>query len=588
MKSLSPAIALFQRICRTGEAAVPPPRPLTGATPRNAAGLKDRRWRSARRGSLVLALWLGPQLALSAASVFNVRDYGATGDKSDDARPAIQRAIEACAAAKGGTVLLPAGQYTSGTLHLRSHVRLEIAAGATLFASTNPAAYAFGGIPSKAALFFGEDLVEVKIGGAGTVDGQAEYEWREDDFEQGFNHKETMHALGKSLLRSFPKGHPGREIFPRLAWLGKSADVTFTGLKWLHSPSWTVTLYDCRRVRFDGLSIQTSLKEGVWADGIDLDGCQDVAIHNCTIETGDDCIVFISSSVWGPARRCENITVTGCRLSSASAGVKFSEGNIAGVRNVRVSDCVLTNVNRGFVFYSTSQGGDISDVVISRLTIHCNRFDWFWAGDGQPFHFRVSRISEMSRQPAKPGEKPPGVIRDVTIRDVVAHGKGTSRLHGHAESRLEGLTFENVKLFLTADPASAFDDADHAIDIRRAKNLKMKGVEVGWEGPALPAWQSALYLEDIRDLALDNFVGRGAPNRDAPAVVLSKVVEATVRNARALQGTTVFLKAMGSESRGIKIEDNDFQNARVPWQIDPGIPDGRIQIRNNRLPQRRQ
>ena len=59
--------------------------------------------------------------------------------------------------------------------------------------------------------------------------------------------------------------------------------------------------------------------------------------------------------------------------------------------------------------------------------------------------------------------------------------------------------------------------------------------------PALPAWQSALYLEDIRDLALDSFVGRGAPNRDAPAVVLSNVAEATVREARALQGTTVFL-----------------------------------------------
>lgn len=48
--------------------------------------------------------------------------------------------------------------------------------------------------------------------------------------------------------------------------MAASMDVTFTGLKWLHSPSWTVTLYDCRQVRFDGLFIHTSLKEGVWAD----------------------------------------------------------------------------------------------------------------------------------------------------------------------------------------------------------------------------------------------------------------------------------------------------------------------------------
>ncbi len=209
--------------------------------------------------ALVMALLLGPILGGGSAAVFNVRDYGATGNKADDARPAIQKAIDA-AAAKGGTVLFPAGQYTSGTLHLRSHVRIEIASDATVFASTNPAAYEFGGIPSKASLFFGEDLVDVAIGGAGTVDGQAEYEWREDDFEKGFNHKETMHALGKSLQRSFPKGHPQREIFPHLVWLGRSRNVTFTGLKWLHSPSWTMTLYDCRRARFEGLTIHTSLK----------------------------------------------------------------------------------------------------------------------------------------------------------------------------------------------------------------------------------------------------------------------------------------------------------------------------------------
>ena len=58
--------------------------------------------------------------------------------------------------------------------------------------------------------------------------------------------------------------------------------------------------------------------------------------------------------------------------------MQFSEGNYAGVRNIVVRDCVLTNVNRGVDFY-TIQGGDISNVVLSNLTIHCNRFDWFWA-----------------------------------------------------------------------------------------------------------------------------------------------------------------------------------------------------------------
>lgn len=531
------------------------------------------------------ALGLGPWLTANAATVFNVRDFGATGKKSDDARLAIQKAIDACAVIKGGTVFIPPGNYTSGTLHLRSHVRIEISADATLYASPDPAAYDFGGVPSKAALFFGEDLEDITITGAGTVDGQAEYEWREDDFEKGFSHKETMHALGKSLLRSFPKGHPQREVFPHLAWIGKSRDVIFTGLKWLHSPSWTITLYDCKRARFEGLYIHTSLKEGVWADGIDLDGCKDVSITNCTIETGDDCIIFISTDVWGPARRCENITVTGCRLSSASAGVKFSEGNKAGVRHVRVSDCVLTNVNRGFVFYSTTKGGDISDVELSHLTIYCNRFDWFWAGDGQPFHFRVVRFSELNKEPAKPGELPPGAIRDINIHDVTAHAKGTSRIHGSLESLLDGITIENVKLFLAADPAAAFDYADHALDIRRARNLKLKNLEVSWQNPPLKAWENALYVEDIRGLELHGFTGRGAPERNAAAVVLNRVQKATVSDSRTMEGTGVFLKIMGSPSRGIRIQGNDFRQAAVPYQIDADVPAGTARILGNRFPE---
>ena len=110
--------------------------------------------------------------------VFNVKDYGATGKRSDDARAAIQKAIDACAAAGGGMVYLPPGEYISGTIHLRSHVRLHIEAGSRLIASPDPMAYDYGQIPSKAALIYGEDLEDISIEGRGIVDGQAEYEWR--------------------------------------------------------------------------------------------------------------------------------------------------------------------------------------------------------------------------------------------------------------------------------------------------------------------------------------------------------------------------------------------------------------------------
>ncbi len=60
------------------------------------------------------ALLISPTASLETAkakAVYNVRDYGATGDGKTLDSPAINRAIEECAKAGGGTVCLPAGTY---------------------------------------------------------------------------------------------------------------------------------------------------------------------------------------------------------------------------------------------------------------------------------------------------------------------------------------------------------------------------------------------------------------------------------------------------------------------------------------------
>jgi hypothetical protein len=113
-------------------------------------------------------------------SIFNVKNYGATGKKADNAQKAIQKAVDACAEAGGGTVYLPPGEYTSGTIHLRSHVRLYVETGATLFASQDSAVF------DKSTLLYGEDLENISIEGRGTVDGQAEYEWRLNDIDDAY------------------------------------------------------------------------------------------------------------------------------------------------------------------------------------------------------------------------------------------------------------------------------------------------------------------------------------------------------------------------------------------------------------------
>ena len=328
-------------------------------------------------------------------AIFNVKDYGATGRKSDDARPAIQKAIDAAGAAGGGTVYLPPGEYTSGTLHLRSHVRLLIDSGATLFASLDSKAF------DKAALLYGEGVDNITIEGRGTVDGQASTSGGTTAISTTPTSARTCcwpRRSGKPLMRSFPAGFPTEQMYPHLVLLLRLQRCAHRGLSFVRSRSWTINPYACERLTIDGVYIHSSLKEAVWADGIDPDGCKDVHISNSTIETGDDAIVFYSSNIWGPPLPCENITVTNCRLSSASSAVKFCDGNMNCIRHVTVDNTVITDSNRGIAFM-VFDGGYVSDVVLSNLTIECRRHDWFWWGDGDPIHFNIKRRSEVDGTP---------------------------------------------------------------------------------------------------------------------------------------------------------------------------------------------
>jgi len=534
--------------------------------------------------SVLLLLWcfcLNSHLqAAPTQAIFNILDYGATGHKEDDAGPAIQKAIDACGAAGGGTVYIPPGEYTSGQVRLRSHTTLYIEAGATVFVSRDSKAFDQG---QTATFIYGEDLEKISIEGRGTIDGQSEYEWRLNDLDDAYIRPNLllMKALGKPLMRPFPSGHPKETIFPRMVLLIRCKDVRISGLSFVRSRSWNINPYACERVVIDGIYIFSSLKEGVWADGIDPDGCKDVHISNSTIETGDDAIVFYSSNAWGPALPCENITVTNCRLSSASSALKFCDGNMVSIRKVTVDNCVITGSNRGIAFMVFNQGY-VSDVVLSNLVVECVRFDWFWWGDGDPIHFDIKRISEIDPKHPKEEDPPVGSIRNVLIRNVLARGKGSCMINGHPESWLEGLSLENVKLFLSSDPESPYQKAVHAMKFRWAKDLKLKEVEVVWDKPESDQWESAVYLEDIQRLELEGFSGRQAKiGTETPAVVLNQVEDAIIRNSTPHEGTSLFLQVNGNKSRGIVLTGNDLRQTKVPFRADRNVKSNAVTALNN-------
>ncbi len=506
-------------------------------------------------------------LALSCAGVatrsergncFDVRDYGASGRSSDDARPAIQRAIDACAATGGGTVRVPPGEYTSGSLELRSHVRVLLERGATIRSAKGKAAF------PKEALFYGEDLERIALEGGGTIDGRAEYEWRENDIEDDYIRPNLllMQAAGKSLRRPFPKP----DSIVNLVRLVRCTDVRIRELSFKRSPSWNIHLWGCERIVLDGLDIRSSLSEGVWSDGIDPDGCRDLRISNCVIETGDDALVFYSTNLFGPARPCEDITVTNCRLTSSSSALKFCDGNQNCVRRVTISNCVIANSNRGIAFM-VFDGGYVSDVVISNVSIECTRRDWFWWGDGDPLHFNIKRRSDVHAR-LDPAKQPPaGSIRNVRIQNVIARGMGTSSIEGHPDSPLEHITIDGLELHIASDPAAVYDKSEHALAIRKARDFSLRNVEVHWDEPASARWKSTIAVEDTQRLRLEGCVVR--PGMEAaPAILLRQVAGAVVRGCAAAAGTRNFLHVSGAASSDIQLLGNDLRQASVPWSAD--------------------
>jgi hypothetical protein len=164
-------------------------------------------------------------------------------------------------------------------------------------------------------------------------------------------------------------------------------------------------------------------------------------------------------------------------------------------------------------------------VVISNVTIETRRFDWFWWGDGDPIHFNIKRRSEVDGT-KRPNEPPAGIIRNVSIRNVIAHGTGTSAMNGHPDSWLDGIRLDNVRLFVSHDPQAPYENTQTALILRNARNCTMKDVEIRWEKPESSTWKTGLHVESVSDLLLD---GVDIPTR----MTLKDAQNVTVRHSRA-------------------------------------------------------
>ncbi len=192
---------------------------------------------------------------------------------------------------------------------------------------------------------------------------------------------------------------------------------------------------------------------------------------------------------------------------------------------------------------------------------------------------------EYHGKPVSKDNPAPGSIRNIMIRNMIVHAKGRAHIDGHPNSYIDGLTMENIKLFISTDPSAPFDWTKNAMQFRWVKNLKLKDIEIRWDDPEVDTWQSAITIENAAGVEIDGFNGRQAwVGRDVPALVLKNVSDAMIRDSQAPEGTSTFLEVAGDESHDISLFGNDLRKAKVAIRQDADVKKGAVTTLDNLMP----
>lgn len=363
--------------------------------------------------------------------VYNVLEFGAVGDGVCNDAPAVQATIDACSAAGGGRVLLPAGKvYRCGVLVMKSHVELHLEAGATLQASPDLADYtvrfAVGALsggqisddqPGAIMFITAERAENIAFSGGGVIDGGGRFFVAED---------------AGTIYRMKPER-------PFTFFLLGCRNVTFRDLTIRDGALWTVRLSGCDDVSIHGVHIDNDLKLPN-NDGIDLDRCRNVRISDCHIVSGDDCIVLktcAETAAYGGG--CENIVVRGCTLMSTSIALCVGCECTAPMRNIIFDACVIQSSHRGLAV-RLSEGSDIENVLFTNMIVETRRFHHAWWGSGEPIC--VSAVPWDS-------DRSIGVVRNVRFINILCRSENGVYVEGWTPDRVQNVLFENVRVELS-------------------------------------------------------------------------------------------------------------------------------------------
>ena len=484
--------------------------------------------------------------------LFDVRTYGATGDGKTVDSPAINKAIEAAAAAGGGTVFFAAGNYVSFSIRLKSHVDLYLSQGCTIVAAESP-------LPGQTTGYMG-----------GTYDAAEPNSAWEAYQDWGHNHWRNsllwgdgisdFSITGPGLLwgkgLSFGADRPARGGYPRYVAEQAGVGNKAIGLRNCHN----VILRDFSILKgghfgilFTGVDNLTvdNLKIDTDRDGMDIDCCKNVRVTNCYINAPwDDGICPKSSFALGHAKPTQNVNIANCyvsgcwelgslldstykRQNTGGGRIKCGTESNGGFINIAISNCVLVGTEG--IALETVDGALLEDIAISNITMRditsCPIF---------------LRLGARLRGPADSTKV--GTLRRVLISNLNCNNSGAR--FGSILSGIPGYFIEDVKLD-NIYVQSAGGGAANLVDIhppedenkypepgmfgatpsygfylRHINRIEMSHVEVH---PAAPDPRPSFYLEDVHRA---DFVAITAPSTP-PAFSINKSTDVRILLSRA-------------------------------------------------------